>query len=372
MSEFPPFAVQALRRVAPISMALAGLVAAPAALAGAVYTETNAVEGNQILILDVDASTGTLAPVAHVDTGGLGTGAGLGSQGALAFARNGRLLLAVNAGSDDVSVFRVDGSQLYLAEVEHTLGTTPISVAAYGNLVYVLNAGSDSLAGFRLGAGGQLTPLDDATRPLSGAGVAGAQVGFTPDGSQVIVTEKASGLILSYPVEADGTLGTPAQTPSPTPTPFGFDFGRRDLMFVSEAAGGATDAATLSSYRVGLDMPELLTASAPTTESAACWVVVSHNGRYAYTTNTGSGTVTGFAVGLGGSLTLLDDDGATGIMSAGSRPIDADFSGDDDYLYVLDGAGPSIGVFAKGSDGSLGTVQQLVLDVPSAVGLLAQ
>ena len=46
-------------------------------------------------------------------------------------------------------------------------------------------------------------------------------------------------------------------------------------------------------------------------QNAACWIGVTADGQYAYTGNAGSGTVTGFAVGAGGTLTRLTGAGGT-------------------------------------------------------------
>jgi hypothetical protein len=71
-----------------------------------VYTMTNSAAGNAILIFD-RAANGVLTSVGSIATGGTGQGSGLGSQGALALTADQRRLLAVNAGSNDVTVFAV-------------------------------------------------------------------------------------------------------------------------------------------------------------------------------------------------------------------------------------------------------------------------
>src|SRR4051812_28634978 len=73
---------------------------------GVVYTETNSATGNAVHRLD-RAADGSLNFVATYRTGGRGTSAGLGSQGAVALSDDGRTLAAVDAGSNDVAVFHV-------------------------------------------------------------------------------------------------------------------------------------------------------------------------------------------------------------------------------------------------------------------------
>jgi len=124
----------------------------------AVYTLTNQAAGNAVAVF-TRAADGTLTPAGSYATGGTGTGAGLGSQGAVTLSRDGRLLFAVNAGSNDVSVSSVGAGGLSLLSRTPTGGTLPTSVTVYGSVVYVLNAGGDgNITGFSLDAGGGLTP----------------------------------------------------------------------------------------------------------------------------------------------------------------------------------------------------------------------
>ena len=132
--------------------------------------------------------------------------------------------------------------------------------------------------------------------------------------------------------------------------------------------GGAVDASALSSYVVGQDSLQTVSASAPTHQTAACWVVVTGNGKYVYTTNAGSGSVSGYAVARDGSLTLLDADGRTGIT--GASPTDAALSRNSQYLYVLNAASDTISAFAVERDGSLTDLGQ-VSTPATAVGIAA-
>lgn len=318
--------------------------------AGAVYTLSNAANGNELLVF-ARAADGSLSPAGAVPTGGLGTGAGLGSQGAVVASDDGRLLFAVDAGSDEISVFALRPQGPALVDRVASGGDRPISLTVHHRLLYVLNAGSETITGFTVGSDGSLSPLAGSTRPLSGAGVGPAQVEFSPDGRLLVVTEKATSLIDTYTVGRDGLASGPLVQASEGTTPFGFAFDRRGRLFVSEAFGGAPDASALSSYDLDRGgVLETISPSVGTTETAACWVVVTHDGRFAYTTNTGSGTVTGYAIADDGSVSLLDADGATG--TAGTGPIDAAFDASGRHLYVLN-AGGTISAFSRGGDGSL-------------------
>src|SRR5437899_2455341 len=149
---------------------------------GAVYALTNVAGGNAVAMYSRGAD-GRLSWSGSVSTGGAGTGASLGSQGALALSDDGRWLFAVNAGSNDVSAFRVTPRGIELTGRVASGGIRPISVTVHGDVLYVLNAGGDgNISGFRVGNDGALAPLAGSTRPLSGSGVGPAQVAFSPTG----------------------------------------------------------------------------------------------------------------------------------------------------------------------------------------------
>jgi 6-phosphogluconolactonase (cycloisomerase 2 family) len=354
------------------SFGLAHGSASASAAPGAVYTLTNAAAGNAVAVFH-RAPSGELTPAGTVSTGGLGTGAGLGSQGAVALSGNGRWLFAVNAGSDDVSVMEVynGGAELALIDREPSGGDMPISLTNHGNLLYVLNGGTpNSITGFWVGKGGTLTPIPGSTRALSGANVGPAQVQFNPAGDVLVVTEKATNMIDTFQVGPDGVAGPANAQPSSGMTPFGFAFDNQGRAFVSEAFGGAANASALSSYNVPSNgWLGTISPSVPTHQTAACWTAVSKDGRYAYTTNAGSGSVSGYAIAPDGSVTLLDPDGRTGDTGAGSSPIDAGFSANGRFLYVLTAASHEIVPFAMHADGSLTALTHVTGLVPGMVGL---
>ena len=350
-----------------------GGASASSASPGAVYTLTNASAGNAVAVFN-RSPHGDLTPAGTVATGGLGTGAGLGSQGAVVLSANGRWLFAVNAGSDDISVLEVynGGVELALVDREPSGGDLPISVTSHGNLLYVLNAGTpNNITGFRVGKDGTLSPIPGSTRALSGASVGPAQVSFDPVGDVLVVTEKATNKIDAFPVGLDGVPGQAVVHDSAGMTPFGFAFDNLGRVFVSEAFGGAANASALSSYTLLANGAlGTVSASVPTHQTAACWTAVS--GRYAYTTNAGSGSVSGYRIAPDGSVTLLDADGRTGETGAGSSPIDAGLSANGRFLYVLTAASHQIVPFEMHADGSLTAMGAVTGLVPGTVGLAAR
>jgi 6-phosphogluconolactonase len=320
--------------------------------AGVVYASTNAVAGNEVVVYE-RARDGTLTAAGKVATNGAGSGGGLGNQGAVTLSRNGRWLFAVNAGSSEVSVFATRGTSLKLVEKVSSGGQRPVSVTTHGDLLYVLNAGGvNNITGFSIGEWGKLTPIAGSTKALSAAATGPAQVEFDPSGEALVVTEKATNKIDLYTLE-DGIADGPVVRDSNGMTPFGFAFDRRGHLIVSEAFGGAPNKSALSSYDIDGTALNLISGSVGTTQTAACWVVTTRNNRYAYTTNTGSGTVSGYRLARNGKLSLLNADGRTAVIGAGSAPTDAALTQNSRFLYVLNSAIGTVSGFRVEANGSL-------------------
>ena len=346
-------------------VALIVAVVAPAAGAahrdaagGALYSITNATTGNGVAYW-ARSSSGALTHVATYATGGVGTGAGLGSQGAVAL--DGDVLFAVNAGSDSISEFAVKHDGLKLRSVFAANGVRPISLTVHKNLLYVLNAGSSSITGFKVDGKGRVEPLADSTQQLLGTNP--AQVSFSPDGSSLVVTEKGSQTIDTFAVSKGGRAQAGVSSPSVGATPFGFAFDPSGRLFVSEAAGSA------SSYSVDAAGAHVITGAALTHQGAPCWLVVTPNGRFAYTANAAAGTVSGFAIAGDGSIALLDPSGASASLGAGSHPLDESVSADGRYLYVLVDGRHTVAGYRINADGSLTLVGETGALPAGAVGL---
>jgi 6-phosphogluconolactonase len=296
-----------------------------------VFTQSNEAEGNRIFGF-WRADDGRLTGPVVVATGGRGDGVPhLTSQGSIVLTADGRLLVA-NAGSDDVSVISV-GSDPEAFAVVPSGGSAPKSIAEHDELVYVLNTGDRSLAGFMLGADG-LEPLAESRRQL-GDTADPAQVGFTPDGSALIVTDRGANAILVYPVAADGRLGAPQTTASAGPTPYGFTFAAGETLVVTEAFGAAKGKAAASSYRLNGRGAEVVTESVGNGRSEICWAVPSNDGRYVFTTNFADGAVSRYAVTEAGELVL--EDAVAGVAVDGEPGLrDEDLTSDGRFLYAVD------------------------------------
>jgi 6-phosphogluconolactonase (cycloisomerase 2 family) len=176
-------------------------------------------------------------------------------------------------------------------------------------------------------------------------------VSFNPSGDVLVVTERATNLIDVYTLDGDGLATNAAAYPSAGATPFGFAFTQQGTLVVSEAAGGALNASSVSSYAVSPAGLQLVTPSAPTGETAACWIAASKNGKFAYSANAGSASVSSYRVGQDGDLTLIA--GKAGDTGAGTAPVDMATSHNSQYVYVLSARSQNVIVFAAGNDGSL-------------------
>jgi 6-phosphogluconolactonase (cycloisomerase 2 family) len=317
---------------------------------------------------------GSLAPGGTFPTGGLGSGAGLGSQNALILSPDGKSLYAVNAGSAEISVFDVLRDVLVLRDIVPSGGQAPLSLTVSEDLLYVLNAGSEDAAanitGFRIDRG-TLTPIPRSARPLSAASVGPAQIEFNPAGDVIVVTEKDTSNLTTYRVRHDGTVSRPIVTPSYGETPFGFSFDEDGVLIVSEAFGGAEGASALSSYRLSeRGVPVVISGSVPTEQTAACWIAISRDSQFAYTTNTGSGTISGYSIADDGTIERFGDGGATATPGAG--PIDLDFTAGGRLLYVLNAGDASIAALRMRQDGGLQLLFEVAGQSPSSVGIAAR
>ena len=331
--------------------------------AGAVYTIDNDAAGNNVLYY-ARAADGTITLVDSFPTNGLGTGARLGSQGALALTEDGRLLLVVNAGSDEISVFRVQSSSglTYLSKVS-SHGSKPISLTVYRNLVYVLNAGgSANIAGFKLSRTGVLTYIDGSNQPLSGmADPSPEQIGFSPNGRVLVVTEKNTNLLDTYVVNKNGVASAPATYESIGDGPYAFAFTDKDKMVLSEVATN-----TMTSYVVSYQGDlRTISGAMPTFGAAPCWTVIDSKGNFAYETNAADGTISTFAISRNGAITLV-----SAIAAKMNTPaLDMAFSKHDRFMYVLNG--DSVTGFKVYADGSLFWVTSVSAVPGSASGLAA-
>jgi 6-phosphogluconolactonase (cycloisomerase 2 family) len=323
-----------------------------------VYLQTNDAEMNEVVAFHRDAD-GKLSRAGSYATGGRGTGKPhLASQGSVVVS--GDKLLVVNAGSDEISLFGVSADGLALLHRVSSGGSRPTSIAVRGSSVFVLNAGGTAnITGFALD-GDALAPTGD-TRVLAGADP--AQIGFTPDGEALIVTDRATDALLELPVAGGGVV----RHRSSGATPYGFDFTAEGTLVVTEAFGGTVGAAAASSYAAGV---RPVSKSVANTRSEVCWAAVTKDGHYVFVTNFGDGTISSYAIGADGSLELVDAvAGSTVLGEKGVR--DEALSADGRFLYALDADARKVFAFAVRADGRLDRVGDVDGLPATAAGLAA-
>lgn len=352
------------------ALTAAALVAAPAAGAAdaqhgrgsVVFAQSDNTDANTVVAYE-RAADGTLTRKGVHPTGGKGgmlagtVADHLASQGSLAYDRHSRLLYAVNAGSDTVTVFTVRGTRLQRVQEISSGGSFPVSVTFHGDRVYVANTlGGGSVQGYAR-VGERLVKVPGWHRDLGldkGTSAVG-QISFTPDGSQLVVTTKASGQSIDvFPVDRlGGPSAHPVVTPTPGAVPFGFAFDSAGRIRVTEAG---TDS--VGTFVVGRDGRLTPKGTVPTGQTATCWAVTA--GDHLYVSNAGSGTLSGYRTGRGGGLTALGD------TATHPGTVDAAASSDGRYLYVQTGVRGTVDAFRVGPKGSLTAIGSV--DVPGAVG----
>ncbi|MFL5910645.1 MAG: lactonase family protein [Gaiellaceae bacterium] len=338
-----------------------------------VFVQTNELTGNQIAVYD-RGHDGRLHRAGTYPTGGNGGAAApgtesdhLASQNSLVYDRPHQLLLAVNAGSNTVSAFAVRGDRLDLMDVEPSGGQFPASIAVHGDLAYVLNSGGTGIVqGYRIDHGG-LTPIPDSARSLGLANtnppnflMSPGQVGFTPDGGQLIVTTKASTSSYEvFQVGHDGRLSAaPVVTPSATPVPFAFTFGPAGRL-----VGGEAGASSVTTYRIQETGALTDPKSQSDGQAALCWIRQVRG--FYFVSNTASNDVSAFRVDGSGQPVLVAPIAAT------TNPGPIDLASSDDFLYVETGITGTVDEFRVGHDGTLAPIGS-VDDLPPGIeGIVA-
>jgi 6-phosphogluconolactonase (cycloisomerase 2 family) len=320
---------------------------------GHVYVDDNTAGSNTITGYDRLAD-GTLSPLpgSPFFAGGAGTGTSIASQGAIQVSSDGRYLLAVDAGSNQISVLRIrpDGTLRLVGDgVVESQGSDPVSIAEHDGLVYVANAGTgdSNYTGFVLTRGGHLLHLPGSTFALPGAAQPG-DVLFNATGTNLVGTRVGTSQIDSFRVGPSGRLVPAPGSPfaAQGPGPFGSEFRPTDptQLFVSNAHGG-TNAGTVSAFSVAGDGTLSTIGASPFADhqTAPCWVEITHDGRFLFTVNTAAADISSYAIAPDGTLTLLGNT-TPGGLGAGSE--DARLSPDGADLYVNETGAGVIGEFA--------------------------
>lgn len=364
------------------------------------YTESNSTAANYVLGYRIGPGGQlTELPDSPYPTGGVGDGipAPNGDSDHGVATQDGRFLLVSNRGSNTISVFRIhkDGGLTQVEGSPFEAGITPVSIAVHGNLVFVLDFGTGEpkncfgcgYRGYRIRADGRLIPLLNTVVSLEAdPSPAPFSIHFSPDGHFLIGTELAASKINVFRVERGNDPLDVRITPvsgSPFTSlgnqPFGINFSpiHPDQFFVAntETTHVPFDRpGDVTSYSLDKDgnITPLVQSPAPDGgQNASCWVAMTHNGKFLFTTNTASSSVSAFSVSADGQLTLLS---VTPIPRAGLPPTgligptDPVITPDDGFLFV-----PTLGVattvmgFKIGPGGELTPIEMVPITIPHAI-----
>jgi 6-phosphogluconolactonase (cycloisomerase 2 family) len=333
---------------------------------GAVFVQTDNPNGNEVVAYERNGNGSLTFDHAYTTHGNGGVLNGsmvdhLASQGSLAYDQQQNVLIAVNAGSDTISVFGINGDDLQLREVLPSGGTFPVSVAIHDHLAYVLNAlDGGSVQGYAL-FGGIAIPLPFAHRSLGldpnatpQFTTTPGQIAFTPDGDQLIVTTKANtNAIDVFRVGLFGALAAPVVNTLPKAVPFAVSFAGTNRVVVAEAGPNA-----VATFDLHSDGSLSAIGTAPTNQSATCWITAA-NGRY-YASNAGSGSLSTVTLNASGTPTV------TATTGTDNGTVDSATTPDGQFLYVQTGATGTVDLFRVGTNGSLTSIGSVL--VPNAVG----
>jgi len=343
--------------------------------AGAAFAMTNRSQGNRIITYS-RAADGTLTRVDSVATRGTGIGTDLDTQDGLLLSSDHRFLYAVNAGSDNITVFSVAGTELTFLQKVYA-GDVPNSLTIHGNLLYVLDGSvaGNGIRGFTVADNGTLTRLPHSFRLLSSPIAVPGEVQFSPDGRFLLVTHKTTNVLLPpknaidvFRVGDNGLASAlPKREPSHGLRPFSLAFREDGKLLVVESFNAADNRSAVTSY----DMTsggalDVITGSIRNGQTDSCWIVITDDGRHAFVANFGSGTISSYRVGSAGQIRLIE--GRAAFLGADSQPVDLALSADNRYLYLLLRGTGGVASFEIESGGELDPMGIVTGGLPVADG----
>ncbi|GAC1552072.1 MAG: hypothetical protein PVS3B3_09380 [Ktedonobacteraceae bacterium] len=357
---------------------------------GYVYVLNNVLSGPNSITVFKREENGSLSLLNATSIGGLGSLSAFadGTQGSLILTQDRTRLFAVDAGSDQISVVNVHNGHLSSASVFSSGGAGPVSLTYRDRLLYVLNAANKStkaanVTGFHIDSDGELYPIPGATKALSTAHPNPAQVQIDPFGHFLLVTEKVTNLIDVYSIHSDGSLSNPSSFPSVGIYPFGLAFNpaKPQEFIVNDGFGTGNGVGAVTAYRLAHGNVNLINGPVLDNQIAPCWMVITHGGHFAYTSDADSHAISGYRIDKNGTISLLNADGVTAATPSDTFPLEEGLSSDSRFLYVLESRlllkqpGPAtLGGFSIRHDGSLISVvdpSQITLPL-SAIGLAAE
>ena len=388
--------------------------------------------GNAIIHYHRSAN-GTIVEVERVATGGAGSGLlspiyhvprpnHFEGAGSVILTPDHRFLFTTNAGDNSVSSFAVsEDGELTLLDTKRTGNATnggakSLAYAPSSRTLFVVHTfGPDHIRLMSVDGEGKLTPRPERysvntmdwnnrvpTMAVLSPDGKFLFVGTTfdelpsrknPDGSLILwIPHKDGALhviasnapdpdgIVVFPVGEDGALREPSFHDARGASPFYIAFlhNRPDTLIIGYAVGNGVSMGRIDAdgkIRVGPLVPIDTSAGLP---SELCWLAVSPNDRWVFTTNFGYSDISSYRID-GNVLSIAKDpaspkvpgDGTfraiDGVVSSG--PSDSWISPDGAYLYQIYGNASKLVGYATKPDGSLEEVTSVPIPYNSPEGL---
>ncbi len=298
-------------------------------------------------------SNGKLDSLFTLSTFGKGINGPLRSQNSMLWTKEGKFLLVCNAGSNDVSVFKIDGENVTFLNKYSSGGQTPVSITQYKDFIYVLNSGHHGiLSGFKITQDGTLNPIPGINIEVDTMVSGPAQASFTCDGSGIIITCRSSNKIIGFQMSKDGIPVGKTSISSNTEVPYGFDLDEDGKIFVTEAKQSGI---SVYQWKNGKELEKLFDLSKDL-HTAACWIKLTKDRKYAFVADADPKNIAGFQIAKTGQCTLIKSDGKS--SSTENTPTELTIV-DDQFLYVSSIRNSAIEVYQIDGSGNLIKIQKL-------------
>ncbi|MFZ9661300.1 MAG: lactonase family protein [Chitinophagaceae bacterium] len=320
---------------------------------GCLYVLGNQADDNKVKVI-LRKGDGTIEYYKDFSTGGKGTGAVIGTSSMMTISKDRKWLLVCNPGSDEISVFRINGSDLVLTSTMPLGFKFPNSVTIHGDIVYVLCRGDEGeIIGMRLSSDGKLSKISGGVISIAPK-IFPVQISFVNEGKQLLVSDRDQNTLKLFQVDENGLARELSTLISNSPKPYGFSVGKSGFVYMTEAKYGAVSVYKVSDQEIISVMGPLYNY-----QKAICWSALTHHEKYLYATNADNSTLSSYTIDANHVLHLMSPDGFTNVTS--KVPIEMVISKDDLYLYVLCYREQSIQVFDLQNNGIPKFKQELKL-----------
>lgn len=328
-----------------------------------VYTILNPNGDNRIAAYERNTETGTLTFRGSYPTGGRGTGSIIDSQSPLVVALNGAFVIAVNAGSNNISVLAVqaDGSLQLVGSPISSRGIEPSSLAVSSDYLYVANKGDGTspalIAGFRINNDGTLRRIKRLVE--LGIGDNPTQVLFNREGNMLFALRLGGRGIDCFRVPSSGKLKRIAQLGNQT-GPFAGVFNPvNDSQLI---VGDVRLPGAISYALSGAGELTRLSAVGNGPERAACWITAHRTGAYYWVANTGTNSLSLYALDNNGVLTLVSTHNTS---AYGRLPFEIALDSDNRFLYQLNTSGTIHALRLTGNNAEAGLEDVGAVSLPA-------